>query len=233
MKGFPPLFAARGYKVIDPGRFELGLNDFSSQIAAFKRGEGRNHIWLFTVADLFELLAAGGAAGLQAEDRRYRQSARVPVGRRFAGHAGAVSDGRDLVVARLSVQIQSHGSELRQLCDEYEEVTKKQWSQALGVRHALFEIALDAFKRAQNPDSAASVIEAVRTTMLNTISGPIQWQGPPPNQWTQLPAKNVCTTPMTPSQWVPGTKWKYDLAIVDNKRYPLIPVQRKMVPLPG
>ena len=76
------------------------------------------------------------------------------------------------------------GQSARQLCDAYEEVTKKQWTQALGFRHALFEVAIDVFKRAQNPESAASVIEAVRTTKLNTIVGPVQWQGPPPNQWT-------------------------------------------------
>jgi hypothetical protein len=34
-------------------------------------------------------------------------------------------------------------------------------------------------------------------------------------------------------QWVPGKKWMYDLVVTTNKRYPLIPVQRKAVPLPG
>ena len=135
--------------------------------------------------------------------------------------------------ARLSVQVQSHGSERSATLRQYEEVTKKQWTQVLGFRHALFEVAIDVFKRAQNPESAASVIEAVRATRLNTVVGPIQWQGPPPNQWTTIPVKNVCTTPMAPGQWVPGKKWMYDLVIVDNRRYPLIPVQRKMMPLPG
>ena len=121
----------------------------------------------------------------------------------------------------------------RQLCDAFEEVTKKQWTQALGFRHALFEVAIDIFKRAQNPESAASVIEAVRTTRLNTIAGPVAWQGPPPNQWTTMPFKNVCTTPMVAGQWVPGKKWMYDLVVVDNRRYPVIPVQRKMEPLPA
>ena len=125
------------------------------------------------------------------------------------------------------------GQSAAQLCDAYEEVTKKQWTQALGFRHALFEVAIDVFKRAQNPESAASVIEAVRTTKLNTIVGPVQWQGPPPNQWTTIPVKNVCTTPLVGGQWVPGKKWMYDLVVMDNRRYPLIPVQRKMVPLPA
>jgi branched-chain amino acid transport system substrate-binding protein len=125
------------------------------------------------------------------------------------------------------------GRSAKQFCDEYEEVTRKQWTQVLGFRHALFEVAIDVFKRTQNPDSNASVVEAVRATRLNTVVGPVQWQGPPPNQWTQIPVKNVCTTPIVPAQWVPGKKWKYDLVIVDNRRFPLIPVQREMEPLPG
>ena len=125
------------------------------------------------------------------------------------------------------------GQSAGQLCDEYEEVTKKQWTQPLGFRHALFEVAIDVFKRAQNPESAASVIEAVRTTRLGTIVGPVAWQGPPPNQWTTIPVKNVCTTPVVGGQWVPGKKWTYDLVVTTNRRCPLIPVQRKVVPLPA
>ena len=35
-RGLPPALAAAGYKLIDPGRYQLMNNDFSSQIAAFK-----------------------------------------------------------------------------------------------------------------------------------------------------------------------------------------------------
>jgi branched-chain amino acid transport system substrate-binding protein len=125
------------------------------------------------------------------------------------------------------------GQSARQLCDQYEEVTKKEWTIDLGLDHALFEVAFDAFKRAQNPESASSVIEAVRATRLETISGPIAWEGPPPNQWTKIPFKNVCTVPLVCGQWVPGKKWMYDLVVVDSRRYPLIPVQAKMMPLPA
>jgi hypothetical protein len=37
--------------------------------------------------------------------------------------------------------------------------------------------------------------------------------------------------PMVPGQWVPRKKWMHDFAVVDNRRYPLIPVQAKMMPL--
>jgi branched-chain amino acid transport system substrate-binding protein len=125
------------------------------------------------------------------------------------------------------------GQNARQLCDAYEDYSHKEWTEALGLRYALLEVAMDVLKRAQDPDSAASVIEAVRTTRLTTVVGPVAWQGAPPNEWTQLPVKNVCTTPVVAGQWVPGKKWMYDLVVVDNRRYPLIPVQRKMEPMPA
>ena len=103
----------------------------------------------------------------------------------------------------------------------------------LGFRHAMFEVALDVFKRAQNPESNASVIEAVRTTRLDTIIGPVSWEGPLPNEWMERPFKNDCTTPMVAGQWQAGKKFMYDLVVVDNRRYPVIPVTAKLEPLPG
>ena len=36
-RGFPKPLAAMGYTLTDPGRFQNGTQDFSAQIAAFKR----------------------------------------------------------------------------------------------------------------------------------------------------------------------------------------------------
>jgi branched-chain amino acid transport system substrate-binding protein len=233
VKGDPPIFEARGFKVIDPGRFELNTTDFSAQIAAFKNAHAE-----VLYGDLpFPTFSNFWA---QAAQQGYKPKvATIGIATLFPSAVDALGprgNGLSLEVwwspahpFKSSLTGQSAG----QLCDAYEEVTKKQWTQVLGFRHALFEVAMDVFKRAQNPESAASVIEAVRTTKLNTIVGPVQWQGPPPNQWTKIPVKNACTTPLVCGQWVPGKKWMYDLVIVDNRRYPLIPVQRKMVPLPA
>ena len=113
--------------------------------------------------------------------------------------------------ASSSVQVQSHGSERRGSLRQYEEVTKKQWPQALGFRHALYEIGLDVFKRAQNPESPASVIEAVRNTKVNTIVGSVQWLGTPPNQYITIPVKNVCTTPLR--GWAVGAGKEVDVRL--------------------
>jgi branched-chain amino acid transport system substrate-binding protein len=232
-RGFPPTLEARGYKVIDPGRFPLDINDFSLQIAAFKKVNAEILHGLLPVPVFADFWAQAAQQGYKPKIGHIAKATLFPAGVESLGPRGK----------NLCIEVwwsPAHpfkssltGQSARQLCDEYEEVTKKQWLEALGFRHALFEVAADVFKRAQSPDSAASVIEAVRATRLDTIAGPVAWEGPPPNQWTQIPVKNVCTTPLVGGQWVPGKKWMYDFVVVDNRRYPLIPTQRKMEPLPG
>jgi branched-chain amino acid transport system substrate-binding protein len=232
-KGFPPIWEKRGLKVYDPGRFEFNTNDFSAQIAAFKKANAEILYGNMPVPIFSNFWA-------QAHQQNYKPKV-ATIGKALLFPSGIDSLGplgKDLTCEiwwspAYPFKSSLTGQSAAQLCAAYEETTKKQWLAALGFRYALFEIGLDVFKRAKDPNSAASVIDAVRTTKLNTIVGPAQWQGPPPNEWTQNPIKNVCTTPVVSGQWVPGKKWMYDIVVTDNRRYPLIPVQRKMVPLPA
>jgi branched-chain amino acid transport system substrate-binding protein len=233
VKGFPPIFEARGYKVIDPGRFELNTNDFSAQIAVFKKANVEIVQGVLPVPTFSNFWAQAAQQGFKPKICTMGKALLFPAGAEALGPRG-----KDLTCEvwwspAYPFKSGLTGQTTRQLCDQYEEVTKKQWTQAMGFRHALFEVALDILKRAQNPDSNTSVIEAVRNTKYESIVGPIQWLGPPPNQWTKIILKNVCTTPMVGGQWVPGKKWMYEVVVTDNRRYPLIPVQRKMVPLPA
>jgi len=233
VRGEPPVFEARGFKVIDPGRFDLNTNDFSAQISAFKNAHVEIVHGVVPLPTFSNFWAQAAQQGFKPKVCQIGKALLFPSGPESLG-----ARGKDLTCEvwwspAYPFKSSFTGQSGVQLCDAYEEVTKKQWTQALGFRHALFEVAMDAFKRAQNPDSAASVIEAVRNTRIGSVVGPIQWQGPPLNQWATIPVKNVCTTPMASGQWVPGKKWMYDLVVTDNRRYPLIPVQRKAVPLPA
>jgi len=233
VNGFPPIWEKRGLTIFDPGRFQLNSNDFSAQIAAFKKANAEILQGIVPFPTFSNFWA-------QAAQQGYKPKiALVGKALLFASAVDALGPRGKYLTCDIwwspayPFKSSLTGQSARQICDQYEEVTKKQWPQALGFRYALYEVGLDAFKRAQNPDSAASVIEAVRTTKLDTVVGPIQWQGPPPNEWTQNPVKNVCTTPEVGGQWVPGKKWMYDIVVVTNKRYPPIAVERQMVPLPG
>ena len=108
------------------------------------------------------------------------------------------------------------GQSAAELCAAWETETGKQWTQPIGFKHALFEVAIDVLKRTRNIDSPESILDAIRNTNLNTIVGHIQWTGDP--------VRNVCRTPLVGGQWVKGKKWKYDLAIVSNSVGKMIPI---------
>jgi branched-chain amino acid transport system substrate-binding protein len=232
VKGNPPVFKARGYKIIDPGRFPLDINDFSAQISAFKSANAEILNAVIPFPTFSNFWAQAAQQGYKPKIANIGKALQFPSAVEALGPRGKYLSVETWWTPAYPFKSSFTGQSAAQLCDEYEEITKKQWTYVLGFRHALFEVAINAFKRAQNPDSAASVIEAVRATRIETIAGPVAWQGPPPNQWVEIPVKNCCTVPMVGAQWVPGKKWMYDIVVTDNRRYPLIPVQAKMQPLP-
>jgi branched-chain amino acid transport system substrate-binding protein len=233
VRGEPPIIKARGYNVINPGILDLNITDFSAVIAMFKKANAEILHGVISLPFFSNFWAQAAQQGYKPKIAQVGKALSFPSGAVALGPRGKYLTCEVWWSSAHPFKSSLTGQSAKQLCEEYEEVTKRQWAQTLGFRHALFEVALDAFKRAQNPDSAASVIEAVRATRLETIVGPVAWQGPPPNQWTQMPVKNVCTTPLVAGQYVPGKKWMYEMVVVDNRRYPLIPVERKQVPLPA
>jgi branched-chain amino acid transport system substrate-binding protein len=119
-----------------------------------------------------------------------------------------------------------------EFCVQFEEETKRQWTQPIGFRHALFEIGIDALKRAENIDSPAAIRDALRGMDYDSIVGHIAWTG--------APVKNVTRTPLVGGQWFPGREFKtwahgrefkYDLVIVNSDSYPSIGQQEKLKPL--
>ena len=116
------------------------------------------------------------------------------------------------------------GASAKDLAGAYENATKKQWTQPLGFKFALFEVANDVLSRAKSLDAKA-IADAIRATNMQTIVGPVRWAG--------QPVKNVTVTPLVGGQWRKGTQHPYDLVIVNNKHSPQIPVAGKLELLPG
>ena len=77
-------------------------------------------------------------------------------------------------------------------------------------------------KRTTDVSKKAAIRDAIRSTDLQTIVGPVTWKGGPLN-----PVKNVCRTPLVGGQWVKGKTHKYDLLVVNSETAPAIPVQAK------
>ena len=83
----------------------------------------------------------------------------------------------------------------------------------LGFKHSLFEIAIDALRRTEDPSDPASIRDAIAATDYASIVGPINFQtGPVPN---------ISKTPLVGGQWriVDG---KPVIDIVENGDHPNI-----------
>ena len=170
VRGFPPIFQGRGYKVIDPGRFELDTTDFSAQISTFKKANAEVVQGILPLPTFSNFWAQAAQQGFRPKVAVIGKALLFPSGAEALGPRGKNLTCEVWWSPAYPFKSSLTGQSARQLCDAHEEATKKEWTQVIGFRHALFEVAIDVFKRAQNPESAASVIEAVRATRLDTMA---------------------------------------------------------------
>jgi branched-chain amino acid transport system substrate-binding protein len=188
-KIFTALAEKKGYKVVDPGRFDLPTGNYNAQISAFKAG---NVEIVSGVLPPPEFTAFSSAAAQQnfrpnvvsVSKATEFPAAVEPLGERARG---------------LSVEVwwsPTHpyksgltGQTSQQLADGYEAASGKQWSMPLGFRHSLFEVALDVLKRTKDINQPASIRDALASTDYASIVGPINFK--------KGPFPNTCRTPKT------------------------------------
>jgi len=218
--GFPKPLSQMGFTLTDPGRFQNGTQDFSAQIAAFKRANVEIVTGVVIPPDAKTFLTQARQQGLKPKV--------VTLGKAllFPGAIEALGElGEGLTTEVWWSPSHPFTSSLtkqnaKALADAYETSAKKQWTQPIGFAHALFEVAADVMKRAKSAN-AKDVRDAVAATNLATVVGPIKWGG-------QGPFKNVSKTPLVLGQWDKGKKYKAELTIVNNEAYAGIPVAGKL-----
>ena len=218
--GFPKPLASMGYGLTDPGRFQNGSQDFSAQIAAFKKDGVEIVTGVVIPPDAKTFLT-------QARQQGFKPKV-ITLGKAllFPGAIEALGDlGYGLTTEVWWTPSHPFSSSLtkqsaKALAEAYEAGTKRQWTQPIGFAHALFEVAANALTRAKSL-KAQDLRDAVAATNLNTVVGAVKWGGPGP-------FKNVSKTPLVLGQWVKGTKNKVELVIVNNETAPNIPTGGKM-----
>ncbi len=229
--GFPTALNPAGWTIVDPGRYETGSQDFTSQINAFKNGNVEVLTGVPIPPDFTTFWT-------QAAQQGFKPKA-ASIGKALLFPAAVEALGPDLGQG-LSSEVwwsPSHpftssltGASAKELADGYTADTGRQWTQPIGFAHAVFEVGIDALKRASDIDSKAAVRDAIKATDLDTVVGHIAWDGKglPP-----FAAQNVAKTPLVGGQWVKGTgKFPYELVIVSNKDHPEIPAGGTMQPIP-
>lgn len=227
--GVPAALKQLGFGHVGTGKFQEGTSDFSPQIGKFKAEgveivTGHAHVpdfttfWSQSAQQKFQPKVVTVAAALL-----------FPSGLAAQGDRG---DGLTTEVwwtPGFPYKSSLTGQSAKDLAAEYERATGRQWTQPLGYSHAIWEIGIEALKRAKNPRDKKAVRDALRTMKFDTIVGTINW--------ADTPIKSVAKTTVLGGQWrsgnALGSKHKYELLITNNGAAPKIPVQAPVKLLGG
>jgi branched-chain amino acid transport system substrate-binding protein len=222
-KGFGPAELKRGYKIVDPGNYPNGTQDFSAQITAFKNGQVEALLGVPIPPDFTTFWKQAVQQGFQPKVSTIGKAILFPSSIEALGDIG-INLGTEVWWSPTHPFKSSlTGQTSKQLADAYTTATKKQWTQPIGFAHALFEVAAKALSSVQKIDDRQGIATAMATMKLDTIVGPLDW--------TKGPVPNVAKTPVVGGQWRKGTANPYDLVIVSNKRAPSIPAGGQVEPM--
>ncbi len=221
-----PLLEKGGYTLVDPGAYEDGTTDYSAQIQKFK-DEGVEVFNTFPIPPDFAAFWKQAAQQGLTKQIKIAQIAKTGL---FPSDIEAVGDlGDKLATAAYWHPTFPYKSSLtgatgQQIADGYE-ATGKQWQQQLGASLSLLDAGFAALAAASNPNDKASVAKAISTLNTVTAVGKVDF--------TSGPVPNVSVTPIIGAQWVKskaGSKYPFDLVIVDNAPDPNVPVAAKLLP---
>jgi len=226
--GFPPVLNKLGYKLTDPGRYQNLTDDFSAQIAAFQKAQCEIVTGVVIPPDFTTFWTQAAQKGFKPKVASVGKALLFPVAVEALGKNGNNLSSEIWWTPSHPFKSSLNGQSAKQVADAFEQATRKQWTQPIGFAHALFEVGVDALKRAADPTNSKAVIESIGKTNLETIVGKVQFgqDNVPP-----FARKNVAKTPLVGGQWRLGGNNKYSLVITDNKNAPAIPVGGKMEPI--
>jgi branched-chain amino acid transport system substrate-binding protein len=221
-KGFPGVLKAKGYKLVDPGRFHSFTDDFTAQINAFKAAGVEIVTGVVVPPDFTTFWTQAAQQGF------HPKVATVGKALEFPGPVAALGKRAE----NTSVEVwwsPNHpfsssmtGQSSKALAEAYMAASNHPWTMPLAFRHSLFEVALDVLRRTKSIEHK-DIRDAIAATQLNTIVGPVNWK--------TGPVKNVSKTPLVGGQWQPAAKGGLELAITSNKQAPNIPLGGQMRPL--
>lgn len=224
-----PKLIKAGYTIVDPGAYETGTSDYSSQIAMFKK-EGIEIFNSFPIPSDFA--AFWRQAAQQGLTRRIKicQVAKTGLFPSDIEALGSLGDN----IASAAYWHKSFpytspvtGLNGQALCDGYEAESKKQWTQQLGATLSLIDAGIEALKASKDPLDKASVSASIASLNITTIAGKVDF--------TSGPVPNVAFGPIIGTQWVKSKEgpFKYDYVVTENATDKNVPVQAKLLSYNG
>ncbi len=217
-RGLPPALAQAGYRLVDPGRYQVMNNDFTSQITRFKEAGAEIVTGNMIPPDFATFWSQAAQQNFHPKIVTIGKALLFPSVVNSLGPRGNGLTSEIWWTPNYPFRSGLTGQSAQQLTDAYTSAARRPWSQPIGYQHALFEVAIDILKRAESIEPK-SILDAITVTNYSSMVGPVHWTG--------LPVKNVSKTPLVAGQWQ-RRGGAFELVITANKPAPEIPVGGKL-----
>ena len=229
-KTWPAALEQRGYTLVDGGDFQPGTEDFTSVISNFKSGGAEVCAGLLNPPDFTNFWSQAKQQGYQPKICSVGKALNFPQAVTAMGDASINLSAPVYWAPSFPFISSLTGATCGEIADDFETRTGQQWTQSLN-HYMLFEVAVDTLKRTTDVSDKESVIQALSTTKMETVQGRLDYASPVEAN-TIHPNKNYCETPIVGAQWIKGTKWPFDLLVVENEGWPEVPTVAELLPLP-
>lgn len=226
--GIVPGLAGLGYTVLDPGRYENLNDDFSAQISFFDSNDCNIITGVVIPPDFPTFWNQARQRGLQPSIVTVAKALLFPSSVEALGPAGNNLSTEVWWTTAFPFASSLTGQSAPDLAAAYTESTGRPWTQPLGFAHSLFELALDVLGRSADPKDLDANVEAIRSTDLSTIVGPISWNADGP---LGPIGNNVAKTPAVLGQWQTQDDGSFRLAIVENGLAPDVATESDLRPI--
>lgn len=218
--GVGPGFAAQGYTLNDPGRYQNLNDDFSAQINAFKAANAEIVTGVVIPPDFTTFRNQALQQGYNPKIITVAKAILFPQSVEALGEAGHNLSSEVWWSATHPFKSSLTGQSAADLAADFTAKTSRPWTQPIGFVHSLFEVASNVMGRVSDPTDADAIAAAIAATDLDTMVGKVAWKGEgvPP-----FAAANVTKTPLVGGQWRRKDDGTFDLVVVDNQTAPAIP----------
>ncbi|MCM2293810.1 ABC transporter substrate-binding protein [Allorhizobium sp. BGMRC 0089] len=223
--GFPPVLKEKGFTLTDPGRYQNMTDDFSAQIAAFKNANCEILTGVMIPPDLTTFWNQARQQGLKPKIASIGKAMLFPQAVEALGKGGHNLSTEVWWTPTHPYKSSLTGQSAAEVAAEFTKVTNRPWTQPIGFAHALFELAVDVMKRAEDPTDADAVAAEIGKSRLNTLVGPIAWGS---DKLPPFAQKNIAKTPLVGGQWRLKDGGSYELVVVENATAPEVPLGGKM-----
>jgi branched-chain amino acid transport system substrate-binding protein len=224
--GTPVAVKKYGYEMAATAQFNLGSEDFTKEIAGFKKAGADVLIMAMQPPDFTNFWKQSMQQGFQPKIPTGGLGITMP-----PGVAGVGDQAIGLIIEHGWTRDYPYidpltGMNCPQLSERWEKDTGLQEELSIGFLDK-FAWTIDVLKRTTNVDDKETILEAIKTTKMESITGPIDFTAPidadPLAFESFRPHPNVTKPVWTGAQWIKGTKWPVDSATVNNVLAPTVP----------